>query len=415
MGRRGSRVTMALNPTPIHRPLMRVLFVVGNLGDYHVPRYQDLLRLAHSRGHEVFLVEVFGKSGVYGFPQDRRAAFFNTNPANCVTLIEHASESDGHTVRVATRLLAVCRDFAPDVVVTLGYNTNYSVVLCALKALTRRFALIYMSDSKADDGKRYALKERLKKLLVGRFDAALVAGEKHRAYAASLGIPMERSRIGFDVIDVDYFARLARDAASNAAEIRARFTLPPRYVLCVSRFVARKNIDLLIAAFYQSGLHTTGVSLVLVGQGPCKQQLLDQIDRLGMARHVVILSSVPNQHMAGLYALSDFVVLASQFDQWGLCINEAFAAARPVIVTRTCGVADELVLDGVNGFIVEPGDESALSASMMQLGNDAALRERFSANALSTVKRWTPLLFASNTIDLAESMINQASRTQEAA
>jgi glycosyltransferase involved in cell wall biosynthesis len=393
---------------------MRVLFVVGNLGDYHVPRYQALLRLAQSRGHEVFLVEVFGKSGVYGFPQDRRAAFFNTHPANCVTLIENAGEADGHTLKVAARLLPVCRKFAPDVVVTLGYNTNYSVVLCALKALTRRFPLIYMSDSKADDGTRYAFKERLKRMLVGRFDAALVAGEKHRAYAESLGIPMERSRIGFDVIDVDYFARMAHEAISSADEIRARFELPPRYVLCVSRFVARKNIDLLIAAFSQSGLHTTGVSLVLVGQGPCKQQLLDQIDRLGMAKHVAILSSVPNQHMAGLYALADFVVLASTFDQWGLCINEAFAASKPAIVTRTCGVANELVLDGVNGFVIEPDDEAALSAKMQQLGNDADLRERFSANALASVKRWTPLLFASNTIELAESMINAAGRTQEA-
>lgn len=394
---------------------MRVLFVVGNLGDYHVPRYQALLRLAHSRGHEVYLVEIFGKSGVYGFPQDRRSAFFNTHPANCVTLIKHAGEDDGHTFRVAAGLLKVYREFAPDVVVTLGYNTNYSVVLCILKALTRRFALIYMSDSKADDGKRYALKERLKRMLVGRFDAALVAGEKHRAYAESLGIPMERSRTGFDVIDVDYFSRMAREAAASAAEIRARFALPPRYVLCVSRFVDRKNIDLLVAAFYRSGLHTTGVSLVLVGQGPCKQQLLDQIDRLGVARHVVILSSVPNQHMAGLYALSDFVVLASKFDQWGLCINEAFAAAKPAIVTRTCGVANELVLDGVNGFIVEPDDEAALSARMLQLGGDAALCERFSANALSAVKRWTPLLFASNTLELAELMTNPASRIQEAA
>jgi glycosyltransferase involved in cell wall biosynthesis len=216
------------------------------------------------------------------------------------------------------------------------------------------------------------------------------------------------------VIDVDYFARMAHEAISSADEIRARFELPPRYVLCVSRFVARKNIDLLIAAFCQSGLHTTGVSLVLVGQGPCKQQLLDQIDRLGMAKHVAILSSVPNQHMAGLYALADFVVLASTFDQWGLCINEAFAAAKPAIVTRTCGVANELVLDGVNGFVIEPDDEAALSAKMQQLGNDADLRERFSANALASVKRWTPLLFASNTIELAESMINAAGRTQEA-
>jgi glycosyltransferase involved in cell wall biosynthesis len=394
---------------------MRVLFVVGNLGDYHVPRYQALLRLAQGRGHEVFLVEVFGKSGVYGFPQDRRAAFFNTHPANCVTLIEDAGEGDGHTFRVAAELLSVFRSFAPDVVVTLGYNTNYSIVLCILKALTRRFSLIYMSDSKADDGMRYALKERLKRMLVSKFDGALVAGEKHRVYAESLGIPMERSRIGFDVIDVEYFSRMAREAASAAPEIRARFELPPRYLLCVSRFVTRKNIDVLIAAFFQSGLHTTGVSLVLVGQGPCKDQLLEQIDRLGLAKHIVILSSVPNQHMPGLYALADFIVLASQFDQWGLCVNEAFAAGTPAIVTRACGVANELVQDGANGFIVEPGDESALAAKIMQLGADSALRERFSVNAVTSVRHWTPALFASNTIELAESMIGSAGRTQEVA
>jgi glycosyltransferase involved in cell wall biosynthesis len=272
-----------------------------------------------------------------------------------------------------------------------------------------------MSDSKADDGKRYALKERAKRLLVSKFDAALVAGEKHRAYAQSLGVPMERSRVGFDVIDVDYFSRMAREAEANTAGIRVRFTLPPRYVLCVSRFVSRRNIDLLITAFFHSGLHAAGVSLVLVGQGPCKEQLLEQIDRLGLSRHVVILSSVPNPDMPGLYALADFVVLASKFDQWGLCINEAFAAGTPAIVTRTCGVAHELVHDGVNGFIVEPDDESALAMKIMQLGTNGTLRERFSVNALTSVRRWTPALFASNTIELAESMIGSATRTQEAA
>jgi hypothetical protein len=35
---------------------MRVLFVIGNLGDYHVPRFEAFLRLASTRGDEVFLV-----------------------------------------------------------------------------------------------------------------------------------------------------------------------------------------------------------------------------------------------------------------------------------------------------------------------------------------------------------------------
>jgi hypothetical protein len=39
---------------------MRVLYVIGNLGDYHVPRYEALLDLASMRGDDVYLVEFLG-------------------------------------------------------------------------------------------------------------------------------------------------------------------------------------------------------------------------------------------------------------------------------------------------------------------------------------------------------------------
>ena len=392
---------------------MRILFVIGNLGDYHVPRYEALVRLASSRGDDVSLVEVFGKSGVYEFPQDRREKFFSDRPEHTVTLLADAGEADGHWFKVSLRLCAVVRKFKPDVVVTLGYSTSYSICLCLLKMASERFSLIYMSDSKADDGKRNAVKEWLKRQLVSRFDGALVAGEKHRAYARSLGIPMERSRVGFDVIDVEYFARLSRAANANVDEVRARHQLPQRYILCVSRFVERKNVDLVIEAYAKSGLDVADVSLVLVGQGPDEQKVLEQIRRLGLESRVVILSSVANQEMPGLYACAEFVVLASQFDQWGLCINEAFAAGKPAIVTRTCGVADELVLDDINGFVVEPGDVATLTHRIRLLGSDTALRERFAHNAVSLIRNWTPLLFAENLIDLAESLTGSAGRTRD--
>ncbi|MEX3955028.1 glycosyltransferase family 4 protein [Trinickia sp. EG282A] len=383
---------------------MRLLFVIGNLGDYHVPRYEALAELAIARGHEVALVEVFGRSGPYRFPQARRAAFFGAKPSNVVTLIEDADEDDGHWYRVGAGLLAAVQRFEPDVVVTLGYNTSYSVILWLLRLLRRRFALIYMSDSKSDDGTRYAIKERLKRIIVSTFDGALVAGEKHRAYARSLGIPLTRSRIGFDVIDVDYFSRASHAALANAAEVRQRFALPERYVLCVSRFVKRKNIDVLIDAFHRSGIYEDGYSLVLVGQGPCESEVRDEIGRRQLTDHVSIVNSVANPDMPAIYALAEFVVLASAYDQWGLCINESFAAGRPAIVTGTCGVADELVLDGVNGFVIEPGDATALADRIERLATDATLRRRFSENAKSSIRRWMPALFATNAIELAESL-----------
>jgi hypothetical protein len=102
---------------------MRILFVIGNLGDYHVPRYEALLRLAATRGDEVLLVEIFGKSSVYRFPQDRRAQFFEKKTAKTLTL-NNATEAGGHWVKVAVGLFNVVRQFAPDVVATLGYNTS---------------------------------------------------------------------------------------------------------------------------------------------------------------------------------------------------------------------------------------------------------------------------------------------------
>lgn len=388
---------------------IRILFVIGNLGDYHVPRYEALVNAASSRGHEVALIEVFARSGVYGFPQERRAAFFATRPRKAETLVADGSDSDGLGVGASARLTAKVREFSPDVVITLGYNTGYSALLCALRMLTRRYKLIYMSDSKADDGLRKRMKERLKRLLVSRFDGALVAGEKHRRYAQSLGIPMARSRIGFDVIDVDYFAQLAQQARDNDRAVRARFGLPQRYVLCVSRFVARKNVDVLIDAWRNSGVHERGVGLVLVGQGPLEAPLRERIASSGLAGQVTILQSLANPEMPNLYALAEFVVLASEFDQWGLCVSEAFAAACPAIVTRTCGVADEVVIDGANGFVVEPRDVSTLAGRIAELGGDAALRERFAANAQATIRHWTPRLFASSALELAEAATRKAS------
>ncbi|TCG08697.1 glycosyl transferase family 1 [Paraburkholderia steynii] len=385
---------------------MRMLFVIGHLGDYHVPRYEALMRLARRRGDEVSLVEVFGRSGFYSFPQTRRASFFEQRH-ECVTTLENdVSDAGGRWLNVFGRLTAIIRRMEPDVVVTLGYDTPYSLWLCFVRRFTRPFGLIYMSDSKADDGPRSSVKEWLKRWLVRRFDAALVAGERHRDYAESLGIPRWRSRVGFDVIDVDQFSRRAAAAHATADDVRRMRGLPQRYVLCVSRFVARKNVDVVINAFARSHLADHAIELVLIGQGQDEPMLRTLVSQLELERSVRFLDALPNGEMPAIYGLADFVVLASEFDQWGLCINEAFAASRTAIVTHTCGVARELVVNDTNGYVVEPGNADMLAARMRTLALDDVLRERLSARARLSVEQWKPSTFASNLMELADCVLD---------
>ncbi|WP_241018351.1 glycosyltransferase family 4 protein [Paraburkholderia sp. Tr-20389] len=383
-----------------------MLFVIGHLGDYHVPRYEALMRLAARRGDEVCLVEVFGRSGFYSFPQTRRASFFEQRHERVTTLEKDVSDAGGRWLSVFAQLTAIVRRVEPDVVVTLGYDTPYSLWLCFVRRFTRPFALIYMSDSKADDGTRNDVKEWLKRRLVRRFDAALVAGERHRDYAEFLGIPRWRSRVGFDVIDVDTFSRRAAAAYSTADEVRDLRGLPRRYVLCVSRFVARKNVDVVINAFASSRLADQAIELVLIGQGGDEPALRSLVSQRELDGSVRFLEALPNGEMPAIYRLADFVVLASEFDQWGLCINEAFAASRTAIVTDTCGVARELVVNGVNGYVIEPGNADMLAARMRTLALDDALRERLSARARLTVEQWKPSVFASNLMELADCVLD---------
>ncbi|WP_241023551.1 glycosyltransferase family 4 protein [Burkholderia sp. Ac-20365] len=383
-----------------------MLFVIGHLGDYHVPRYEALMRLATRRNDEVCLVEVFGRSGFYSFPQTRRASFFEQRHERVTTLEKDVSDAGGRWLSVFTRLTSIVRRIQPDVVVTLGYDTPYSLWLCFVRRFTRPFALIYMSDSKADDGARSSIKEWFKRRLVRRFDAALVAGERHRDYAEFLGIPRWRSRVGFDVIDVDQFSRRAAVAHANAGDVRRQRGLPERYVLCVSRFVARKNVDVVIHAFERSGLANHAIELVLVGQGSDEPMLRTLVSQLDLGNSVRFLDALPNAEMPAIYGLADFVVLASEFDQWGLCINEAFAASRTAIVTHTCGVARELVANGVNGYVIEPGNAEMLAARMRTLALDDALRDRLSARARLAVEQWKPSVFASNLMELADCVLD---------
>ncbi|WP_235850827.1 hypothetical protein [Paraburkholderia piptadeniae] len=212
------------------------------------------MQLALRHGCQVSLVELFEYTSFYDYPQSDRRAFLQDVPSEMITVFKGTVAGRKHWLTVAARLGVIVRATRPDVVITLGYNTSYSIYLCLVRTLTRRFKLVYMSDSKADDGKRHRLKEALKRILVSRFDGALVAGEKHRRYAESLGIPLHRSRVGLDVIDVAYFCDAARHARAHADSERYRFALPTRYVLCVSRFVERKNVPLVLEAFACSGL-----------------------------------------------------------------------------------------------------------------------------------------------------------------
>ena len=92
---------------------------------------------------------------------------------------------------------------------------------------------------------------------------------------------------------------------------------------------------------------------MIVGEGPCRAALAALAGELGVAACVTFAGHRSTEELLPFYAFASAFVLPSLREPWGLVVNEAMASALPVIVSRICGAADDVVLDGENGFRFE--------------------------------------------------------------
>jgi glycosyltransferase involved in cell wall biosynthesis len=283
----------------------------------------------------------------------------------------------------------------PDLVAVAGWAFPES--LGAIAWARRRGARsLMMSDSQHEDSSRYPLREFIKSRVVAACDAALVAGARQSDYIVSLGMPQARVFFGYDAIDNQHFVEGAERARACAAAFRARHGLPEHYVLASARFVAKKNLIRLVEAFARAiQLTQAPHSLIILGDGPGRTGLEASISASGLTGRIFLPGFKDYETLTIFYGLADAFAHISLAEQWGLVINEAAAAGLPLIVSRPCGAAAELVRKDVNGYLVDPTNTEeiarALGASMTATDD---VRRAMGVESQRIVGHWGPERFA---------------------
>ena len=375
-------------------PKLAVLF--HRLGPYHLAR----LNAAAALG-EVVAVELSGAGGEYAWDAVTAAGFER------VTV---CPEGDSNTLppkELRTRVEATLDAVRPDVLAVAGWGDRG--MLCATRwGLRHRKPLVLMSDSQYRDEPRRWWKEWVKLRIVSGFGSALVAGTTHTDYLVRLGMPRDRIRTGYDVVDNGHFATGA-DAARNYPDTRTRLGLPERYFLAVGRFVSKKNLPVLLDAFaaYQCEVGPEAWDLVLVGDGPMRTELEARIDRLGIRESVRLPGFKQYHELPACYGLASAFVLPSVQDQWGLVVNEAMAAGLPVIVSDVCGCAPDLVREWKTGFTFPPTDVNALAEQMATLSTDPTRTAEMGRLAREHIADWSLARFASGLWEVARQAVPQ--------
>lgn len=190
------------------------------------------------------------------------------------------------------------------------------------------------------------------------------------------------------------FVQVSDDAV---AEVRARLALGlDPVVVSVSRLVARKGHDTLIAAWPQVLRHHPDARLVIGGRGPYEKRLRRLVDRHDVAASVTLAGFVPDDDLAALYRTAQVFAMPArsrlaglEVEGLGIVYLEAAAAGLPVI-TGTSGGAPEAVRPGETGYVVDGRDPTAVAQKVVALLDDpdgaAAMGE---AGRAWTADQWT--------------------------
>lgn len=264
----------------------------------------------------------------------------------------------------------VLDDTDPEVVVVGGWSQSDALAML-LWARKRNRPAILMSESTAIDAQRHWLREGVKRRIVRQFDAALVGGKPQEDYAAALGMSRERVFRGYNVVDNDFFAEGSQAAREDVENLRQKFGLPEHYFLASSRFIEKKNLARLIEAYarYHAQSKDEPWDLVILGDGPLRSALEEQVREAGLARRVHFPGFKQYAELPAYFASAGAFCHVSTVEQWGLVVNEAMASGLPVMVSRNCGCAHDLVQDGSNGYVVDPYDLAQMACRLEQLAS----------------------------------------------
>jgi glycosyltransferase involved in cell wall biosynthesis len=144
-----------------------------------------------------------------------------------------------------------------------------------------------------------------------------------------------------------------------------------RRLVMVGRLQAPKDPLTLVHAL--ATLPERSFEALLVGDGPDRATVEEEIGRLGLASAVRLLGE--RADVPELLRAADIFVLSTRSEGLPLSILEAMAAGLPVVASSVGGVP-ELVLDGQTGMLVPPGDPDALAAAIERLLEDPGLSGR---------------------------------------
>jgi glycosyltransferase involved in cell wall biosynthesis len=142
--------------------------------------------------------------------------------------------------------------------------------------------------------------------------------------------------------------------------------------------------------------------LVFAGDGPLRRSLEAEAQSLQVADRVRFLGFVNQSGLPEAYCAADILALPSEYEPFGVVVNEAMLCGCCAVVSDRVGARFDLVREGETGFVYPVGDVDALARILGSLVADRSAAKRFGDAARRRMETWSPQLGIDKTIEAVE-------------
>lgn len=380
----------------------RLAILTEIIAPYRIPVFNALAKDSSVDPHVIFLSD--NDPTLYQWPVYQNEIRFSYE-----VLPYWRNRLSGQNLLLNWGISAALRRVSPHALLCGGYN-----YLACWKAAgwARRHqvpTLVWVESTCSNQRSNQATLESLKRQFLQRCDAFVVPGKAASEYLKAYGINRETIFTAPNAVDSEFFFRRAEMVRKETSVPREALALPSRYFLSVGRLVKEKGVfDLLDAYAGLAPAIRDEVSLVFVGDGPCRSELSRKGAEIQPGR-VECAGFAQREKLAAYYAFAEALVFPTRSDAWGMVVNEAMACGLPIISTSAAGCAADLVEDGWNGYMVPAGNVGRLSLAMAWLAQKSDLRVEMGAHSLQRIREFSPEICAEG-IAHAVASLNRDSR-----
>ncbi len=360
--------------------MKKVIFVTNIPNPYRIPLFNEMSRQFKEKN--IHLKLVFGSASY-----KRRLFKLDTSEMKFDYEIlkdtGYTFSKDGEkTIFLYKGLSALMNKEKPDAMIVAGFSP--ATVKIFIRKITKGTPYVIFSGTIERGKRNQNFIRRFQRGFLTKNASSFVAyGNMAKQYLINSGAPEQHVFVGRNTVDTTFFAEKTTELRNQLQtdSSKAHFTY-------LGYLVPRKNVMLLLQSVKIVAEKRKDFVLDIIGDGISLDELKSFVDQHQLNDVVAFHGFRQKNELPAFFAKSRGLLFQTDFDIWGLVLNEAMAAGVPCLASPNAGATYDLIEEGRNGFVVDFTDTELVAQKIewlidhpkeaAQMGQNAAdfIREK---------------------------------------